>query len=133
IATIRTRSEQLANRLWVIPIGPNVGIPERALADRAEARRWLGVGPEDFVLIYFGFVHPVKGVETLIRAVRVARAQRPAVKLWIVGGVESLALRGGEAAAYERSIRSLITDEAGADAIDLTSFLPDGEVARRLA
>jgi glycosyltransferase involved in cell wall biosynthesis len=118
--------------LSVIPIGPNV-VPERVPANHADARRVLGVGPGDHVLLFFGFVHPVKGVETLIRAVRIARAQLPDLMLWIVGGVESLALRGAEAAGYERSIRSMIAAEGVAEAIELTGFLPDGEAARRLA
>jgi glycosyltransferase involved in cell wall biosynthesis len=133
VATIRARSPRLASRLSVIPIGPNVGAMDGVSTDRGEARTSLSVRPDQPVVTYFGFVHPVKGIETLIRSVRLARAHLPNLTLWIVGGVESLALRGEEAVAYERTIRSFIAAEGVADAVELTGFLPDVEVARRLA
>jgi glycosyltransferase involved in cell wall biosynthesis len=109
-----------------VPIGPNVG-PDAAPEDRTTARRALGVAPDRFVLAFFGFVHPVKGIETLLRALARAREARPDLLLWIVGGVHSLALRGDEANGYEATIRALIGELGLADIVTMTGFQPDSE------
>jgi glycosyltransferase involved in cell wall biosynthesis len=131
--TIWTRSEVLGRRITVVPIGANVATSDGGDPTRDEARRWLGMRERCLALIYFGFVHPVKGVETLIRAMRLVRARLPNVVLWIVGGIESLALRGAEAAGYERAVRALLVAEGVADVVELTGYRPDAEVAQRLA
>jgi glycosyltransferase involved in cell wall biosynthesis len=130
LAALRARSKVIAGRAWVIPIGPNVS-PDAAQS-RAEARASFELSDDQAVGAFFGFVHPVKGIETLLQALRLARQDSPRLRLWIVGGVESLALRGGEADTYEHTIRRLIRDLELADVVDLTGYLDDAEVARRL-
>jgi polysaccharide biosynthesis protein PslF len=131
--TIAERSAALGRRLAIVPIGPNVEIPGDEVLTRDEARRWLGLRERRLALLFFGFVHPVKGVETLIGAIRFARSRLPRFVVWIVGGVESLTLRGSEAATYERAVRALITSEGVADVVELTGYLPDVEVAKHLS
>ncbi len=131
LAAVRTRSPRLAERLTLIPLGPNV---DPAIVDgetRATARRQLGV-PDAFIVMFFGFVHPVKGVETLLAAWRRFGAAWPTASLWIVGGVHSLALRGAEADAYATQVRQLVADLGLGGRVELTGFLPDVQVARRL-
>jgi glycosyltransferase involved in cell wall biosynthesis len=130
---IRARSNALARRITIVPVGPNVATTACGEPSRDEARRWLGQRDDRLILLYFGFVHPVKGIETLIRALRLVRARWPRVALWIVGGIESLALRGDEATSYETSIRSLLAAEGVADVVELTGYRPDAEVIQRLA
>lgn len=131
LAAVAERSPSLAKRLRVVPIGPNVG-PEAAPGDRAAARRALGVDSDRLVLAFFGFVHPVKGIETLLQATARVRETRPDVRLWVVGGVHSLALRGEEADGYEAKVRALIAELGLTDAVELTGFQPDEAVGRRL-
>ena len=38
---------------------------------RQRARDALGAGPDDFVWVYWGYIYPGKGVETLLRAFRI--------------------------------------------------------------
>jgi glycosyltransferase involved in cell wall biosynthesis len=131
-AQVRARSPRLASRLQIIPIGPNVS-PELGLpTTREQARAALGISADRFVAIFFGFVHPVKGIETLLLAMHSLRKARPDALLWLVGGTESLALRGSEAQAYEEKICRMIGELGLADAVDLTGFLADHEVAMRL-
>jgi glycosyltransferase involved in cell wall biosynthesis len=53
---------------------------------RAHGRKRLGVGPGEFLLAYFGYVYPNKGVETLLRAFQSVARRRPEARLLIVGG-----------------------------------------------
>jgi len=116
----------------IIPIGPNVTPDLTSATTREEARAILGIPGDRFVAVFFGFVHPVKGIETLLVAMRSVRLTRPDALLWIVGGVESLALRGREAQAYEEKIQRMIAELGLAEAVDFTGFLSDPAVALRL-
>ncbi|MGH2457707.1 MAG: glycosyltransferase [Chloroflexota bacterium] len=129
---IRECSARLADRIEVIPIGPNVG-PEVALeATRDTARAALGVPLDRFVVAFFGFVHPVKGIETLLNAMRLVRERRPDAVLWLIGGVESLALRGSEAVRYAAWVERTIAALGLRETARLTGYLSDEAAARRL-
>jgi len=130
--TIASRSEPLGRRLKLIPIGPNIGPDLAPDPSHGLARLRLNVPSDQVIGVYFGFVHPVKGIEYLLRALREARTRRPELRLWIVGGVQSLALRGAEADGYEAKVRSLISALGLADIVTFTGFLADAEVACRL-
>ncbi len=52
--------------------------------DRAEARTRLGLGLQEEVLLFFGFLRPYKGLEVLLRALPSVLEKRP-VTLMIVG------------------------------------------------
>lgn len=57
-----------------------------AAAARARGRTSLRVGPEEFVFLYYGYVYPGKGIETLLLAFREVVQGRPEVRLVLVGG-----------------------------------------------
>src|SRR5918997_4848668 len=67
--TITARLPGLAIRLYHTPLVANVDVApvERAEA-RDEVRSRYGWPPEAPVAAYFGFLHPVKGLETLLEA-----------------------------------------------------------------
>ena len=132
LARIQALSPRLASRVRIIPIGPNVTSDLTSATTREEARSALGIPVDRFVAVFFGFVHPVKGIETLLVAMRNLHQTRPDALLWIVGGVESLALRGSEARVYEEKIRRMIAELGVAGVVDFTGFLPDPIVALRL-
>jgi glycosyltransferase involved in cell wall biosynthesis len=116
-----------------IPIGPNV---EPVGFDRGQARaavrRELGVPPDTTLLVFFGFVHPVKGVRYLVDALARLRRVRPDLHLLVAGGFESLALPAAEAQAFERELRGHV-DAAGVTRhVTITGFRPAGEVSRVL-
>src|SRR5438067_1971465 len=52
------------------------------------------------VRFWSGFLHPVKGLEYLIRAMDRVRQAYPGAQLALVGGWDSLALPGSEGEAY---------------------------------
>jgi len=78
----RTKSKSL-----VIPPPPIMRLcPETNGAARERGRRALGVQSDDFLLAYFGYIYPGKGVETLLRAFQIVSNQRSNVRLIMIGG-----------------------------------------------
>ena len=71
----------------VVPIGSNVDRIITAEPSRAEVRQRLGADDETFVIGYFGFLNPSKGVPTLLEAVGQVTARRPdrSVRLVLIG------------------------------------------------
>lgn len=71
----------------VVPIGSNVDRVTTAAHARTEVRGRLGADDETFVIGYFGFLSPSKGVPTLLAAVGQVTARRPdrSVKLVLIG------------------------------------------------
>lgn len=114
----------------LVPIGPNV---ERVPADRAETRRELGLPDRAPVVVFFGFVHPVKGVRYLLEAVAALRATaHPDLRLVVAGGFDSLALPGQQARDFEAEIRSRVADLGLEPAVTLTGWLPPARVSALL-
>jgi polysaccharide biosynthesis protein PslF len=130
---ITERLPWLASRLRRIPLVANVDV---APVNRAEAREELrsryGWPREAEIIAYFGFLHPVKGIENLLKAYRGVRKGRPQARLLLVGGVESLAL-GDEADWYWNKLRALV-GELGLDgSVSMTGYVPEEEASRLLS
>lgn len=132
--TITTRLPRLTPQLYHAPLVANVDVaPAEREEARDEVRSRYGWPPEALVVAFFGFLHPVKGLETLLEAfVKVLECQ-PQARLLLVGGVESLALSGEEAAWYWNKLQSLVT-ELGLDrAVEMTGYVPGEEVSLLLS
>lgn len=54
---------------------------------RAATRAKLRLSPSDFAIVYFGFIYPPKGVETVIHAFHRVSRRYPQARLVLVGGV----------------------------------------------
>lgn len=54
---------------------------------RAETRAKLRLSSSDFAIVYFGFIYPPKGVETVIRAFHLVSQRYPQARLVLIGGV----------------------------------------------
>ncbi|MGF1512557.1 MAG: glycosyltransferase family 4 protein [Elainellaceae cyanobacterium] len=66
---------------------------------RIEMRSRFGWPQDAEVVAFFGFLHPTKGLETLLPAFQQVQRQCPQARLLVMGGVRSLAL-GDEADWY---------------------------------
>jgi glycosyltransferase involved in cell wall biosynthesis len=108
-------------------------VPHDRAAVRAAVRAELGLAPRTQLLAFFGFVHPVKGIRYLLPALARVRARRAGTHLLIVGGFESRALPGAEAAAWRDEIERLIATLGLGDAVTLTGWRPEEEVSRLLS
>jgi glycosyltransferase involved in cell wall biosynthesis len=91
LAGLQANDPKLADRAIVIPPPPLLPPPpDRSPAARAAARAALGVHEGDFVLAFFGYVYPGKGIETLLAATsRLLQAGRQ-VRLVMAGGGRNL-------------------------------------------
>ncbi len=128
---IHTRLPQLSDRVQQIPIGANV---EVAPIDRDKARQQVRHDcnwPETALIIsFFGFLHPVKGLETLLPAFKHVLETHPQVRLLLIGGVESLALPGEQAARYWNQLLETIADLNLTGMVHMTGYL-DAENASK--
>lgn len=71
----------------VIPPPPNVLVsPEAGGSARERGRARLGVGASDFVIAFFGYVYPKKGIETLLEAFRRILQHGRRARLVFIGG-----------------------------------------------
>lgn len=120
----------LRDKLRLVPIGPNI-VPTSdgpaLVATRARVR-WSVPGDAPLV-VFFGFLHPVKGREYLLRAIVQVRARFPNVRLVLAGGWRSLALPGAEGDAYRERLHTLIHEYSLEETVVLTGFLSDAEVS----
>ena len=67
----------------------------------------MGIEPDAFVFIYFGYVYPGKGVETLIRAFALVACQWPLARLLIVGGGLGASFDKPSRASYVEDLRRM--------------------------
>ncbi len=72
-------------RVAVIPHGEYGFFERHEPADRQEARRRLGLGREDEVALFFGYVREYKGLDVLLEAWPAVAETRPAARLVVAG------------------------------------------------
>jgi D-inositol-3-phosphate glycosyltransferase len=79
-----------ADRRKIEIVPPGVDLAHFFPIPAAEARAALGLQPEEHMLLFVGRIEPLKGVETILRALALLHTEHPAVlgnlKLYIVGG-----------------------------------------------
>lgn len=116
----------------VVPIGSNVDRVTTVKTSRAAIRRDLGADDETFVVGYFGFLNPSKGVPTLLEALGQIAARRP-------GRSVRLALIGAEAGisnptdlAQARAVHHAIEQDQLGERIVRTGFLKPPELSATL-
>jgi glycosyltransferase involved in cell wall biosynthesis len=96
----------VSGKVNLIPPPPNLRIVSNALGTaRARGRELLGLKPDDFVVTFFGYLYPIKGIDTLLRAFAKVSSQRPNAKLLFIGGKVDLAVEGG--ASYFDEMQAL--------------------------
>ncbi|MBD1845385.1 glycosyltransferase [Cyanobacteria bacterium FACHB-63] len=110
-----------------IQIGANIDVTECKTARQKllESCSWSG---DVIAIAFFGFLHPVKGLETLLKAFQTVVYQQPQARLILIGGVESLALRGADAKQYWNKLENMISELQLNDKVHMTGYVP-GDVA----
>lgn len=123
-SVILDRLPHCANRLHRIAIATNI---EVVAIDRQQARQQLrqqyGWSQDTLVVAFFGFLHPVKGIEYLLSAFQKVVAQYPQVRLLLLGGVESLALPGEEAKQYWDKLQGLVAQLNITEQVAMTGYV----------
>ncbi len=105
---------KLNGKGMVVPPPPLLRMcSEKNGAARKRGREALGVKPDEFLVAYFGYIYPEKGIETLLKAFRIVNNRNHNVRLIVIGGC------AGEAhgSSYIDSVRRLAKDLGIADNI----------------
>jgi glycosyltransferase involved in cell wall biosynthesis len=114
-------------RLARIPIGSNIAPVPPIGYNRMTWRAHLGVGPEESLLAYFGFLNESKGGETLIHALQKLGS---GCKLLMIGGKTGAS--DPTNAAYAKHMESLIAELGLAERILWTGYVPQEDVSAHL-
>jgi len=122
-------SARARDKIVVIPPPPNVRVsPEAPEAARQRGRARLGVAADDFLVAFFGYVYPKKGIETLLTAFAILRRERPRARLVFIGG--TLDLDAEVSRRYWDDMQRLCAGLGVADRTTWTgSFNSDGDDA----
>lgn len=93
-------------KVTLIPPPPNLFIASNvAGVARERGRKRLGLTHNEFIITFLGYLYPIKGIETLLRAFAIVSMQRPNTKLLFIGGKIELDVEGG--ASYFDEMRAL--------------------------
>lgn len=116
-----------ADRVQQIPIGSNIHSQLRDGFDRDMWRARLGVGRDERLLAYFGFLNSSKGVDTLIRALAQVISEGLSCRLLMLGG------RTGSSdptnVSYAAQIDALIDELAVGQRVLWTGYVNAEEVS----
>jgi len=111
----------LGSRIVVVPNG--LDDLEEPLPGRSDVfRARYGVQPGDFLVLFLGRLHPKKGLDTLIDAMRRVAVERPEARLLVVGTGDP---------RFVRSLQTLARDLIGAGRVCFSGHLTGDD--RRLA
>lgn len=124
VHTDKMKAELISNfriapdKVTVIPFGINNTVPNTALTP-ADARRQLGVGPDEKALLFFGNIAPYKGLEYLINAFIELSKHSADYRLIIVG-------KPKRCEDYWRRIQAMIScSRLGAQIVQRIEYVPD--------
>ena len=116
----------------VVPIGSNVDRVALDPSARATVRRRLGADDETFVVGYFGFLNPSKGVPTLLEAFGKLVAGRPerSVRLALIGAETGVS--NPTDLAQARAVHDAVEQERLGQAIVRTGYLDPPDLSATL-
>lgn len=123
-------SYSFLHSLSLIPIGSNIRPEPPPGYNREEWRARWGVGPNDLLLSYFGFLNESKGAETLIRALARLVQGGYSAKLMMVGG--KVGSSDPTNVAYLKRVEGLIRELGLTERVLWTGYTPQTEVSANL-
>jgi len=113
-----------------IPIGSNIIAQPPQGYDRDAWRRRWGIAPETKILGHFGFLNASKGVETLLRALKLLVENGHDMHLVMVGG--KVGSSDPTNIAYLQRMEALIRELGLGERVHWTDFVPQSEVSAHL-
>jgi polysaccharide biosynthesis protein PslF len=112
------------DRIRRLAIAPNVDVaPIDKTVARQAVRQTCGWSDDTAIIAFFGFLHPVKGLEILFNAFKQVLAEHPYARLLLIGGVESLALVGEQATNYWQTLHTTVADLELSKAVHFTGYV----------
>jgi glycosyltransferase involved in cell wall biosynthesis len=130
---VRDRFADCGPEVTHVPIAPNIPVARFAGEDVPSAvRASLGLPPEAPLAVFFGFLHPVKGLAGLIEAIAAARRVVPDLRLVIAGGGESHSVHADAADAMRRGLQDVARRHGVEQHVVFTGYLREDDVSRLL-
>lgn len=108
----------------VAPAGLSFDMARSTDGERIAERRRLGLSAADFLVVYFGYLLPNKGLETLLRAVM---RTGESAKLLVIGGSYETS------DAYVDGLRGLAYDLGVSDRVIWAGTVAEADVARLMS
>jgi FkbM family methyltransferase len=106
-ARLTREDPAIDDRVVIVPPPPLIRFcADDPAAARQRARDTIGAAADDFLVVYWGYIYPGKGVETLFEAFRLISGRNPTMRLVIVGGALEVPTPS-TAGAYYRMVRAL--------------------------
>ena len=105
----------------VIPYGINNAVPDTQLSP-AEARRRLGIGPEEKTILFFGAIKNYKGLEYLVPAFQKIAASNKDYRLIIAGERKK-----GSEEYFDKIQQTIARDSSRERVLQKIEFIPDDE------
>ncbi len=131
---IHNRLPELKNRVFHIPIAANVEVaPINRTTARQMLRELCNWSEDSLVIAFFGFLHPAKGLETLLSAFKQVLANYPQARLLLIGGVNSLALGGEDSKRYWVQLHGLVAQLGLLPLVHLTGYVSAETASHYLA
>jgi glycosyltransferase involved in cell wall biosynthesis len=93
-------------------------------AARRRGRERLGVGIHEFLIAYYGYLFPGKGIETLLEAIHLANQGDKDIYLVLVGGSNEVMLRSQNRPQYAQELERLSEQLQIADKVRFTGYYP---------
>jgi len=120
----------LSDKVTRIPIGSNITPQPPQGYDRHAWRMRWGIGAEAKLLGHFGFLNTSKGVETLLRALKLLVEDGHDMHLLMVGG--KVGSSDPTNMAYVQRMEALIAELGLGERVHWTDFVPQSEVSAHL-
>jgi glycosyltransferase involved in cell wall biosynthesis len=127
---LRLEGEILPARLSLIPIGSNIPAAPPPGYDRDAGRARWGVGPDDLLMGYFGFLNESKGGEELVQALAILVDRGTPAHLLMVGGRVGSSDPANR--AYAARVENLIAGLGLAERVHWTGYTCPEEVSAAL-
>ena len=115
----------------MIPIGSNIPRADDEDEDM-DFRSRIGADDSSFVIGHFGFITPIKGIDTLLDAVAALRDDGLDLRLAFIGG-RSNAVEGSEDREWLTQIDRRVRELGLAEMTHFTGYMRDAAVARAIA
>ncbi len=122
-ASVKSVYSPAAARCRLIPIGSNLPTAGKGY-DRVQCRKQLGFSDSDFVVGFFGFANPPKGLETLLGALRQLKDSHPQLRLLLLSQLS-------EQNSYQRRLKHDLA-VTGLDRITVTPEYAEPRLAAEM-